>query len=333
VTPGTSPGPAPRLVAFLRLIVAAAILGYVFWRADPRAIAQAFAGMRWMPILLVVALVLVDRTLMAHRWFVLLRPIEREHPPARWDVLKVFFVSTFVGTFLPGSIGGDAARAYGLSRYGVPISDSMASVFVDRMLGVLSLLVMALVGLILARDLAGDRGVLVGLAATFAACAVAGMLVFSNAADGVAERLLTLVPWEGIRRAPARILASLRRYSHHHSALANVLVASVAVQILRVVQAYVLGLGIGVDASLTAYFAFVPLVMLIMLLPITVNGIGTSQAAFVWFFSRVQTPAHEAFVLSVLFVGLQVVGNIPGALIFAIEGLGQGKEPSEPTSP
>ena len=60
-----------------------------------------------------------------------------------------------------------------------------------------------------------------------------------------------------------------------------------------------------------------PLILLVMLLPITVNGIGTSQAAFIWFFARAQTPPHEAFVLSVLFVALQVVGNLPGAFLGA----------------
>jgi hypothetical protein len=96
--------------------------------------------------------------------------------------------------------------------------------------------------------------------------------------------------------------------------LAQVLVASVAVQVLRILQAYFLGVAIGLTQPLLVYFAFVPLILLVMLLPITVNGIGTSQAAFVWLFGRVQTPAHDAFVLSVLFVALQIVGNIPGAV-------------------
>ncbi len=46
------------------------------------------------------------------------------------------------------------------------MGDSMASVFVDRMLGVLSVLLMALLSVSLARDLASDRAILAGLAAT-----------------------------------------------------------------------------------------------------------------------------------------------------------------------
>src|SRR5512146_808081 len=52
------------------------------------------------------------------------------------DIRALFFVSTFVGTFLPASVGGDAVRAFGLARLRVPAAFSVASVFMDRMLGV-----------------------------------------------------------------------------------------------------------------------------------------------------------------------------------------------------
>jgi uncharacterized membrane protein YbhN (UPF0104 family) len=83
-----------------------------------------------------------------------------------------------------------------------------------------------------------------------------------------------------------------------------------------VIQAYFLGVAIGVGEPLITYFAFIPLILLIMFLPITANGIGTSQAAFVWLFSKVGTPPAEAFALSVLFVALGIVGNIPGAVFY-----------------
>jgi uncharacterized protein (TIRG00374 family) len=315
LNPGT---PAPRarlrLSAALRLIVAVGLVAYFFAQANPRSVLEALAGVSGGPLVIVVALVLADRALMAYRWFVLLRPLEREHLPRFGVILEVFFVSTFLGTFLPGSIGGDAVRAYRLSAHGVPISDSTASVFVDRMLGVFSLLLMALVSLSLAADLLAERAVLVGLAGAAAACAVAALLVFSSSAEALFESMVARVPVASVRRVPSQILASIRRYAHQHGVLTQVLTASMAVQVLRIVQAYYLGVAIGLTQPLLVYFAFVPLILLVMLLPITVNGIGTSQAAFVWLFGRVQTPAHDAFVLSVLFVALQIVGNIPGAV-------------------
>ncbi len=96
------------------------------------------------------------------------------------------------------------------------------------------------------------------------------------------------------------------------------LAGSLAVQVLRIVQAYYLGRGLGIALPLAIYFAFVPLILLVMLLPVTFNGIGTSQAAFVWFFGRAGVAAPAAFALSVLFVALGVVGNLPGGLLYAM---------------
>src|SRR5207244_7912667 len=103
----------------------------------------------------------------------------------------------------------------------------------------------------------------------------------------------------------------------HHGRLVNVLAGSLAVQTLRIVQAYFLGAGLGITLPPSAYFAFVPLILLVMLLPVTFNGIGTSQAAFVWFFGRAGVAAPSAFALSGLFIALGVLGNLPGGLLYA----------------
>ena len=55
-----------------------------------------------------------------------------------------------------------------------------------------------------------------------------------------------------------------------------------------------------------------------MLLPVTFNGIGTSQAAFVWFFAQCRRAApRRRSRLSVLFVALGIVGNLPGGILYA----------------
>ena len=107
------------------------------------------------------------------------------------------------------------------------------------------------------------------------------------------------------------------------------LAGSIGVQVLRIVQAWFLGRALGVTAPPEAYFAFIPLILLVMLLPVTINGIGTSQAAFVWLFGRAGVPAPQAFALSVLFVALGIVGNLPGALLYARGGLA-ARNPLQP---
>jgi glycosyltransferase 2 family protein len=296
-----------------RIAVAAGLTGYILWRSEPSAVAAAAAGVDWRWIGVAVLLVLVDRALMAYRWVALLCTIESGRRPPIGPLLRVFFVSTFVGTFLPASIGGDIVRSYGLAQLRVDGGDAVASVVMDRLLGVASIFLMAVGGLALARDLASNAAIVAGLFVAAGACAAMLLLVFSPKVAALVLRL----PFRAIRRTGARLVESIRKYAAHPSRLLAVLGGSLAVQALRVVQAFCLGRSLGIDVPLAAYFAFVPLILLIMLLPITINGLGTSQAAFVWFFSRAGVSSAAAFALSVLFVALGIVGNLPGAVLYA----------------
>jgi uncharacterized protein (TIRG00374 family) len=260
--------------------------------------------------------VLADRALMAYRWVALLCTVEAERRPPLAALMRVFFVSTFVGTFLPTSVGGDAVRSYSAIRLNVPAGDALASVVMDRVLGVASLLLMTLVGLLFARQLLEDTAVLAAVAATGGLCLVTLLLIFHRGAGRAMTSLLSLLPGERVRTAGSRALDSIRKYAGYPQVLLGVLAGSVGVQVLRIVQAYFLGRSLDITAPLTLYFAFIPLILIVMLLPITVSGIGTSQVAFVGFFAQAGVPEPAAFALSVLFVALNVVGNLPGALLY-----------------
>ena len=301
----------------VRLVVAIGLTALVLWKAHPRAVLDAARGTSVGWILAAIALVIVDRALMAYRWLVLLRAIEPASRPPLGAIMRVFFVSTFVGTFLP-SVGGDVYRAYSLARYDVSAAQSAASVLMDRVLGVASILILGVVGIALAGARFVDRGVAITLAAALLVCAVTALLIFSDKAEEVVRRVLMRLPGARAKRIATMLMEATRRYAAHHRDLLNVLVGSVAVQMLRVVQAYCLGRALGISAAVIVYFAFVPLILLIMLLPVTVNGLGTSQFAFVWFFAQAGVAQAPAFALSILFVALGVVGNLPGGLLYAL---------------
>jgi len=298
-----------------RVVVAAGLTALLLWQSDPKAVWQAARGTDWRFILLACALVAIDRVLMAYRWWTLLAPLDGSGRPPVATVMRIFFVSTFVGTFLPASVGGDAVRAYGLSKEGVGGVDAVASVLMDRLLGVVSILIVAIGGAMLARDLIDIRALFPALALLMVLCAVALTVVFSPRAAVAIAWLLALLP-RG-RETGGRLVTAIQRYATLHLPMANVLLCSIAVQVLRVLQTYCLGLGLGLAVPLGVYFALVPIVLLIVLMPITINGIGTTQAAFVWLFGRAGVSSAPAFTLSVLFLAIAVVGNLPGAVLYS----------------
>lgn len=307
------------IVAHLvRVVVAVGLTALLLWQSDPSAVWAAARGADLRFILLACVLVAVDRVLMAYRWLTLLAPLDPGRRPPLGTIMRIFFVSTFVGTFLPASVGGDAVRAYGLSKEGVHGVDAVASVLMDRLLGVVSILIVAIAGAMLARDLIDIRSLFPALAVLTLACAAALTIVFSPRAAVAVAAVLVLLP-RG-RETGTRLVTAIQRYARLHVPMANVLLCSIVVQILRVLQTYCLGLALGLAVPLGVYFALVPIILLIVLMPITINGIGTTQAGFVWLFGRAGVASAPAFALSVLFLGIAVVGNLPGGVLYLFGG-------------
>lgn len=303
----------------LRLALAVVLTALVLYWSHPSEILAAAAGadVRWL--LAAVALVFVDRTLMAMRWIELLVALAPGTRPPLGAVLRVFFVSSFVSNFVP-SVASDLYRAYALSKYDVHLAESTASVLMDRALGVLSVVLVAAIALPFAT--VNGRGELVLiLAAVAAVCVIAAAVVFSERAAGRVRATAALIPVRLFHRVTAALTDAVRSYADHHGAMLRVLGMSVLVQIFRVLQAWCIGRGLGIDLPMATYFAFIPLIVLIMQVPITPNGLGTTQLAFDRFLVPQGAPAPNVFALSVIFLALGILGSLPGGLLYA---LGEG---------
>ncbi len=299
----------------LRILVASALTTYVIWRSDPALVARATAAARWDWIALAIGLVLVDRALMAYRWMLLLCALTPGSRPPFPAVLRIFFVSTFVGSFLP-SVAGDLYRAYSLSRLRVSGVEAAASVIMDRALGILSMVIVAIGALAFARESILLPGVLPTLGVAAAGCAAAAAGLYSERVASIAVSAASMLPGATPQRFGAGVIEAVRRYRAHHTELTVVLASSIAVQLLRVLQAICLGASLGIVAPLWSYCLFIPLIVIIMQMPVTVSGLGTSQLAFALFFAQVGVPGAQAVALSILFVALGIVGNLPGALLY-----------------
>jgi uncharacterized protein (TIRG00374 family) len=301
----------------LRLAAAILLLAAALWYAGPAHVWNAARGADWQWIAAALALVAIDRAIMAHRWLTLIRATLETATPPVGAIVRAFFLSSYLGTFLPG-VGGDAVRTYSLSRLAVPVAAAFASVFVDRFLGILSTLLLAATGVYLARDVLQDRAVLLGLGAMAGICAVAAALVFSSRLELLSVEIARRLRWQRLIRLTEGAVTGLRQYARHHGALTFVLGESVLVQVLRVLQAWCLGRALGIALPVAAYFALMPILLLVLLLPISINGIGTGQVAFVALFSRVGVGSADAFTLSVLYLALGAAGNLPGGVLHAV---------------
>src|SRR5262245_45328689 len=218
----------------LRLLVAIGLTVYALWRAHPGAVLEALSRTDATWIAFAIALVAVDRTLMAGRWILLLAPIAPAQRPPLPALVRVFLISTFAGTFLPASVGGDIVRAYGLAQLRVSAGEAVASVLMDRLLGVVSILLVGILGLVTGgtSDLVSAHVIEWPLVVGSVVTAAAGSMVFVPLAATLVERVFRDFPIEIVKRIGVDSTRAVRAYHRHRGALLNVLAGSIAVQIL-----------------------------------------------------------------------------------------------------
>ena len=87
--------------------------------------------------------------------------------------------------------------------------------------------------------------------------------------------------------------------------------------LLSVFQFHVLAVSIGIQLPLTAFFAIYPVTTLLDVLPISFSGIGTRDAALIFFFSLFSIQPEISVSLSLLFfVVSYMLAAVPGLLLW-----------------
>ena len=303
----------------VRLAITAAILAYLSTRIDMAEAARATAAISRPHLILVLMMVGLDRAVMILRWVLLLRASGNSISTA--DAARLFLVSSFVGSFLPAGIGADAARAYGLARGSWqapspkpqgPASEALASVAVDRLLGIVSLVLMAIIGVIAwTPDDPGDWRIPAAVVAALLAC----VAVFW--ADEWLRWMIPARRHQGfVTRRVLQLTDAVGRYRDRRGVLVHVLVWSIVVQVLRITQAFVLALGLGMTVPFTYFLLFMPLGLLMLLLPISISGFGLPQAMIVWLLQPMGVPDIQSLALSTLIVLTGLAGNLPGLILW-----------------
>jgi uncharacterized membrane protein YbhN (UPF0104 family) len=259
----------------------------------------------------VLLLVGTDQLIMIARWMVLLRSTGQPAQPR--SLASIYFIGAFVGSVVP-SVGGDVSRAIGLARQSNTAVDAIASVAVDRLIGMVSIVVL---GLATASTWAW-RSQLArapwALAMATLAVAVIGLVFWAD----VLVRRLVPSDWHAVPIVGRLIglLDAVARYRSHRTALASVLLLALGVQVIRILEVYLLGRGLSIDVEFSYYLLVMPAGLVALNLPLSIAGFGLPQGIIVWLLQPRGVPDTRSFALSMLFAVATLAATAPGAWLY-----------------
>jgi len=297
--------PAHPYRAFaMRAGLGVAVVAVLLWHYDARPIFRILSRERPAYFAAAVALYLGGQVLSAYRWR-LLAALLKVHGPYR-EFLAYIFVGMFTNLFVPGLLGGDAARSVYLGRRHGRMGEAIASVVADRGVGLISLFWLAAIAAMFLNFAPLPPSVITPTVVV-GAIAMAGFLAFP-----IVARLIHLMP-RAVRRAGGLVAP----YLHNPAALIPAIALSIVLQIDLAVCQYLLAAGLGLSVPLSLFVLCVPIANVFASLPLTLNGLGIRESAYLVLFGMAGMRKEDAIALGLLWFGAMMMGGLTGAIAFA----------------
>ena len=293
------------------------------WSLGPAELGRTIFAVHPGWLVASIALWGVTIVLGAWRWRVIL---EAQGLPLGWRrTLEISFIAHFLNSFLLGSTGGDLLKAYYAARVTHHRkTEAVASVAVDRVLGLFAMLAFATVMLvpnaswILAPH--HSRTLLFGLT-VLAMFLAAATFVWVALRGGVSQWFPRAREW--MQRIPKgdtleRGLASFRTVGRSPLVLAKTLVISVVLTFACVVQLLTLVWGYGLEVPWTPMLLVVPAVICISALPITPNGLGVRDNLYLYLLSlpEIGVAPNTAVAISLVAYAGSLVWSALGGVLY-----------------
>lgn len=269
-------------------------------------------------LVLAFSLTFVGPYVSAHRWRVLLKAQSVDATIS--FLIKSCLVGVFFNNFLPSTIGGDAVRAYDSWRVGKSKVGAVVVIFLDRLLGIVALMLFALGALVLSKDLTANLAfpqvwMLVGLG---------GVLLVVFIIFMPPQQLFAFIPrikMPFLRRLHSildTVSHALLAFQDRKDMLVRALGLSLILQANVVIHYYLIAKALDFPVPLHNFFLIIPLAIVVMMIPVSINAIGIRENAFVFLFATFGVSTAEAIALAWLAYGFVILQGLIGGMVYGL---------------
>ncbi len=325
-----------KIVTALKVFISLGLMvGLFYWflsKPDTRDIlltSFADADYRyWFVALVFFALAVISD---AVKWQILLKAQGVLVP---FKALTIYtFMGTFFTNFLPSNVGGEVVRGFYLARYTDRVADAAVSLVVNRIIGLIAFMFSAVVAALLAVQLI-SRGLIQGgiadnealvqnltlvqIAAVLMMLVIVGLfaVMLSHRLRLFIGKLFTLKLLKPLGPIYQQLSDAFGSYRYQYKALLIAFLVGLANPLLTglVDVAIIAGLKERVDPLYI--FLFNPIIAFLLIVPISIGGLGTGSLLYVGAYGLVGVPATTAFALSVIKQLVIYLSSLPGGVLW-----------------
>ncbi|MGI9291000.1 MAG: lysylphosphatidylglycerol synthase transmembrane domain-containing protein [Gammaproteobacteria bacterium] len=306
------------LLIVAKIVISTSLIAWILQKSDLATIWDTIKQANFALILAAFVLFYVGYLIIAKRQHTLLKAqnIQVTIP----FLLQSFAIGMFFSNLLPSTIGGDASRMYDVWRVGGSKSKAVSVILIDRFFGMFALMIYGLIAAILST---GVRQAVPGIV-VYMALGVLAMLTILWVVFGSGARLidwfqnLHLGPFGFIQRVANKIIAGFELFKGRGDVLIKATAWSFLLQFNVIMHFVLVAMALDIEVPIHAMFIIIPLATLLMLLPLSINGIGIRETAFVFLFGIYGVSVESAVAFAWVALAMLMVQGVVGGIVFLL---------------
>jgi len=260
----------------------------------------------------IAVLLLMNTLISAKKWQLFLAA---DGVPLPLSELTISYMSgTFCNLFLPSSIGGDTYRVYDIARQSNDAARSAASVFADRLSGFVALVTLSLLSSVYVSLKMNN---FFFTAIPLVLCIIFSIMLVAMIRQDLWRRMLhvsRLDRFPIVEKISEKLLLSFACYGANRTLIQKVMVLSFTFQISVVTVIYLMASSIGAAVPYYYFISFVPIILVMEAVPISIFGIGVRDYGYVFFFSQVGMSDIETRTLAIYYTATVILYSLFGGL-------------------
>jgi len=258
----------------------------------------------------------VGLAISAIRWKILLQSLSVNSKI--FYLIKSYLVATFFNHFIPSTVGGDSVRAYDSYKLGNNKTKGLTVILVDRFLGLLTLLIFVLISTFFSLELTSQIPNLKLL------------LIFLSLSSVFIIWLILSPPLKLFNRIHhnsnkyisklgsilVKVGEAFLQFSQNKKVLFKALLLSFLLQGNVILYYYLISVALDFDIHILNFSLIIPLTIFILMIPLSINGIGLRENVLFFFFSFYGITKSQAIAFAWIEFSMLLALGLIGGLVF-----------------
>lgn len=303
-----------KVIALIKLAITCLFFLYIFNKIDWSQFVSILHNARLDMIFIGFLVLWVGHFICIYRWRLLMRPLMPT--PSIRNLFGIYCIGLFFNLTFPTLIGGDIIKVYYAGKPTKTYAQSFAATFLDRDSGMLAMMIIACIAIMIYPVEVSGIHVSLIIWSVFVLFVFGNIAIFTPRIHGLLITLLHKIHFPKIAGKIDMISNAFQIMGKHKSVLWGALAISFINQLLVISVTWIMALGLRIHISPFYYLIFVPVITLISMIPISLNGMGLREYFFLYLFGAIGVMKVSCIALGLLSSIVLILSSLPGGIVY-----------------